>query len=240
MKYRKCSICIEELMNIMRGRTRCFQAGYSLEMMGLEEEMMQILAEEFIIKRRKNMDKLVLIIGDSYASAYEGDTGIERGGWPVMMNIPVSHRHGISGSTADEWNSNVGGRLEAAKTTAANIVIISLMGNDARAAISDGQVTPDEISNALSDMRKVVKVMLRPLTIVLLYPDPFSGKNLQSRVAVPLLNGAIKSACAEIPVVFADTGLWLKPEHFGGIDIHPNIAGHKVIAEEMLKIINKG
>jgi hypothetical protein len=116
-------------------------------------------------------------------------------------------------------------------------VIVSLLGNDARHAVSDGRVTADEVAAGLRDMRAVVEAAQRPLTIVLLYADPFCGAQAQARVAVPLINGAIRWACNGIPVVFADTGTWLTREHFDGRDIHPTRAGHAVIADRMRELI---
>lgn len=153
------------------------------------------------------------------------------------MGVPMGLRQGIAGSTAAQWASNVSGVLARAKATVADTVIVSLLGNDARAAVSDGQVTADEVAAGLRDMRAVVEAVQRPLTIVLLYADPFCGAQEQARVAVPLLNGAIRWACNRLPVVFADTGLWLTREHFDGRDIHPTRAGHAVIADRMRELI---
>jgi lysophospholipase L1-like esterase len=147
-------------------------------------------------------------------------------------------RQGVSGSTAAQWASDFDGRLSLARDTDSDAVVISLLGNDARHAVSDGQVTADEIAAGLRDMRAVVQAVLRPLTIVLLYADPFCGTQAQARVGVPLLNGAIRWACNGLPVVFADTGAWLTREHFDGRDIHPTRAGHAVIAAQMLDIIS--
>jgi len=79
-----------------------------------------------------------------------------------------------------------------------------------------------------------------PLTIVLLYADPFCGRQPQARVAIPLLNAAIRLAACRIPVVFADTGAWLGDDHFDGRDIHPTRAGHAVIADRMRELIERG
>lgn len=173
-----------------------------------------------------------LVIGDSWASAREADTGRDAG-WPEMMGVPAELRQGVSGSTAAQWEADYDGWLTRARQTEAGVVIVSLLGNDARAAVSDGRVTADEVATGLRDMRAVVKAVQRPLTIVLLYADPFCGAQAQSRVAIPLLNGAIRWACNGLPTVYADTGTWLTREHFDGRDIHPTQAGHAVIADRM-------
>jgi len=186
-------------------------------------------------QHRKDKEMKTLVIGDSWASAVEADTGRDAG-WPEIMGAEL--RQGVSGSTAAQWASDFDGRLSLARDTDSDAVVISLLGNDARHAVSDGQVTADEIAAGLRDMRAVVEAVLRPLTIVLLYADPFCGTQAQARVGVPLLNGAIRWACNGLPVVFADTGAWLTREHFDGRDIHPTRAGHEVIAAQMLDIIS--
>ena len=178
------------------------------------------------------------VIGDSWASAREADTGLDAG-WPAMMGIQPELRQGISGSTAAEWHGDKDGRLTRAIQTQADVVIVSLLGNDARAAMADGQVTAEEIAAALLHMRTAVSAVQRKLTIVLLYADPFCGQNPQARIAVPILNGAIRAACFGMSVVFADTGSWLTSEHFDGRDIHPTQAGHAVIAERMAELIKQ-
>ena len=178
-----------------------------------------------------------LVIGDSWASAVEADTGDEAG-WPEIMGIERGLRLGVGGSTAAQWAADKDEWLTQARQTEADVVLVSLLGNDARHAVSDGRVTADEIETGLRDMRAVVEAVLRPLTIVLLYADPFCGAQAQARVGVPLLNGAIRWACNGLPVVFADTGAWLTQEHFDGRDIHPTRAGHAVIAAQMLDIIS--
>lgn len=180
----------------------------------------------------------VLVIGDSWASAREADTGRDAG-WPVIMGVEKELRQGVSGSTAAQWATNHEGWLERAMLTEAECVVVSLLGNDARAAAVDGHVTAEEIADGLRDMRTVVASMLRPLTIVLLYAPPFCGPKALARVGVPLLNGAIRVACHGLPVVFADTGEWLTNLHFDGRDIHPTRAGHCVIAQRMELLLTK-
>jgi len=181
----------------------------------------------------------ILVLGDSWASAVEADTGRDAG-WPQIMGIPDTHRQGISGSTAAEWAADLDGRLTHAMGTQARCVIISLMGNDARAAVEDGRVTARELADALASMRHVVNACRRPRTVVLLYADPYGGTQTQSSIAVPIINAAIRAACLGLNVVYADTGAWLQPEHFDGRDIHPTRAGHQVIAERMRALCGEG
>ena len=168
-----------------------------------------------------------LVIGDSWADI-----------WPEMMGIPATHRQAVRGSHASQWARDLNGMLTRAKRTAAECVIISLLGNDAQDAIADdGHVSDVELADGLRNMRTVVKAVQRSRTIVMLYADPYCGVNAQARVAVPKLNGAIRDACVGLPVVFADLGEWLHPCHFDGVDIHPNREGLAMIAGRMWLLI---
>ncbi len=177
-----------------------------------------------------------IVFGDSWSSAVVA--GGSDGGWPVILGVPEENRQGVSGSTAAQWVSDFEGRLVLVQETDADTVIMSLMGNDARHALADGEITADEVSNALLNMRRVVAHASKLNTIVLLYADPFSGTNAMSAKLVPLLNGAIKAACYGIPVIFADTSEWLSEQHFDGSDIHPTQEGHIVIARNMKILID--
>lgn len=177
-----------------------------------------------------------LVVGDSWSAAREADTGRDAG-WPDIMGIPAELRQAVAGSTAAQWAADFEGRLSRAVNTSADVLVMSLLGNDAFAAIADGTVTTDEVVTGLQHLRAVVSRLLRQRTIVLLYADPFCGANPQTAMAVPMLNGAIRTALWGLPVVFADTGAWLKPEHFDARDIHPTRAGYAVIAAELGKML---
>ena len=179
----------------------------------------------------------ILVIGDSWASAREADTGRDLG-WSVCMNLPDGMRQGVSGSTAEQWSVDFDGRLTRAQGTKADTVIISLFGNDARGFISDRMITVPEIAAGLRHMRIVMNAMLRPLTIVLLYADPFSGTNDLSSITIPLINGIIRRACRGLSVVYADIGMWLTRDHFDGRDIYPTRLGHAVIASRLRDLID--
>ena len=178
----------------------------------------------------------ILVVGDSWAAAREEDTGLDEG-WPLMMGIPKSHRQGVSGTTAAQWANNEDGMLKRARRASADVVIVSLLGNDARHAMDDGKIMPNEIATGLRDLRTVVKTVMRKVTIVMLYADPYSGGNASSRIGVPLINGVIQFACGGLPVVFAVTGQWLGPGQFNGKGIHPVKAGHRIIAENMKDLV---
>jgi lysophospholipase L1-like esterase len=185
----------------------------------------------------------ILIIGDSWASAYVAtETGdIDRDGWPKLLGIPDEMRQGIAGSTAAQWAADFGGNLTRAIQTEADVVIISLLGNDAFAVINSGQTSLPavfgEIAAGVDNFRKVVESVRKPRTIVIQYTDPFSGNNPMSAVACPLLDAFIKGEVPDGVEVF-DTRTVLKPEHFNGHDIHPNMAGHQAIADKLRQLLS--
>lgn len=177
------------------------------------------------------MNRMVgcLVVGDSWSSAVVAGEG-DRVGWPLMLGIPDEMRQAVAGSTAAQWAGDFGGRMTRAAQAQADVVILSLLGNDAFAALSDGTVTPEEVSAGVASLRRVVETVRKSRTIVLLYADPFCGRDLRSAVACPLLNAAI---CSALPagVETFDARTVLRPEHFDGSDIHPNRAGHEAIAD---------
>ena len=138
-----------------------------------------------------------MTIGDSWSSAIEADTGNDAG-WPDMMQI--DHRQAISGSTAAEWAGNKEGRLDKAIETDADVLILSLLGNDFRRAIQDGSISIAEITACFQDMRKVVRAAKKKRTIVILYADPFCGSNQLAALGVEIINMTIIQACIDIDV----------------------------------------
>jgi len=180
--------------------------------------------------------KDILVVGDSISAAREADTGLDRG-WPEIMGIPADMRQAVSGSTAAEWAMDRNGMLTKARNTQADILIMSIMANDIMRAASDGRVTGMEIAAAIYDMSQVLRALYRPLTIVLLYADPFCGANAQAAAVVPRLNQGCRIACFGRDVVFVELGEILGPEHSYGTDIHPTRAGHAVIAAHLIDVI---
>lgn len=180
----------------------------------------------------------VLVIGDSWASAVVCGNPDPRAGWPLIMEIPDGNRQGIAGSTAAEWSLNVGGRLDKAKATPSDFVIVSLLGNDMRLALSDGKLTVVEVMESINHMRNVVAAFEGRRVIVLLYSDPYLKAEPMSCGIVNLLNVTVMQACNRYGVTYANTGLWLYQEHFDRVDIHPNIDGHEAIARGMLYLLS--
>ena len=98
-----------------------------------------------------------LVIGDSWASALESDTGLHRG-WPFFAGVPEHLRQGISGSTAVQWALNDDDRMSTAIDASRNVncVVISLFGNDVRHYADDGKITLYEVLDSIKAMRQVV------------------------------------------------------------------------------------
>lgn len=178
----------------------------------------------------------VLVIGDSWASARESDTGLDAG-WPELLAVDPACRQGVSGATALQWATDHEGWLSRARGTPADAVVVSLFGNDARLALENQGLTVQALEAGLSNLRSVVEAVLRPLTIVMLYADPFGGRDARAQLAVTMMNGAIRDACRGLPVVFADTAHWLGPDHFDGRDIHPTRLGHAALARGLGKLL---
>jgi len=186
----------------------------------------------------------ILVVGDSYSAAREGDTGLDLG-WPDVMGIDHAKRQAVSGSTAAQWAADFGGRLTQALNTPSDVLILSLLGNDAFAALAAGfnLLTAEQVEKAYVSLHAVVAQLCegRQRSIVLLYPDPFNGRNSQYDVGLPLLNGAIRSACAvqAHAIEFVDLGEWLTPGDFNGTDMHPTRAGHQIIAQNLTAYLSK-
>ncbi len=193
--------------------------------------------EGMMVSEQTSIIERTAFIGDSWISAYVAG-GSVNGGWPLYMGGLPKLRMGISGSTAKEWAEDKDGRLSLALALEEDYdtVIISLMGNDAFAALQDGHVSTAEVLAAISNMRKVVKsfTRLKKRVFVLQYSSPFYPGNkrfVEGGKAVGQINSAIEVACHFLPVEFIHTPTALLEEHFDGTDIHPNEAGHKALAD---------
>ena len=176
----------------------------------------------------------ILVIGDSYAEGSEGDTG-KKLGWPDIMGIPSKFRQGIGGSTASEWYADKDKRMIKALNTQSDILIVSLLGNDAQS----GDMSIVKTIIGIEQLHDIVYhlSMTRKQTFVFLYPDPFLGKSDKTRYMLPLLNRAIKIACFGCSVNFIDLSAILNDSKcFTGTDIHPTRYGHQLIADYMKNV----
>ena len=179
----------------------------------------------------------VLVIGDSWSSAIESDTGLNQG-WPTILNIDQNLKQALAGSTAQQWRSDFDGRLTKAIQTPADTVIMSIMGNDLIGLISSGNISFASMSVAFTSMQYVTQHFYnRNKLIVILYSDPFCGNRPDVKIAVPIMNAAIVNACPK-STVFLHSSDFLTLDDFNGSDIHPKKSGHVKIASELQKIIN--
>lgn len=185
------------------------------------------------------MSKKILVIGDSWSSAVvSGDPA--SGGWPEMLGIPEAMRQAVAGSTAQQWADDFEGRLGIARRTPADVVILSLLGNDMRAALADGTITLQELRIGIASFRQVLARTNAGRTIVLLYADPSGGRDPRMGVAVELLNQMIRLAAfsARHHVETLDTRCVLCADNFlGGDGLHPNKAGHEAIAWRIKQLL---
>ena len=83
----------------------------------------------------------------------------------------------------------------------------------------------------------------RRSTLLMLYPDPFWGSRPEAADGHRQLIAAIQLICAEVNratdnLVCLDLSTVLKPSHFDGSDIHPNVDGYRVMASAVSKIVN--
>jgi len=173
----------------------------------------------------------LLVIGDSYAAG----VGAKKT-WLDILEIPEAFRRGIPGSTAAEWKANKGNRLTKAIDIESQAVLISLLGNDALKG--KGGDVDDLFEAGIKNFKFIVKKIQRPWTGVFLYADPYFGRNLFTRKAIPLINHAIKEACAGYKVVYIPLCTILDRSCFSK-DIHPNDRGQRKIAVYLSDLMAK-
>ena len=183
-------------------------------------------------------DPIIVLFGDSYTAGRIPHTDRD-GAFAAALGVCVRRDYALSGSTAVEWSMDIGGRLMDVCQADANVAVGSLLGNDAFAAIADGEVTAGEALPALTALALVLYRIAREMPVLLmLYPDPYQGARKDATEGVVRLNTAITTVVQAVngmvasggPVMLLPLGPLLKPEHFDGVDIHPNEAGYAVMA----------
>lgn len=186
----------------------------------------------------------VLVVGDSWSSAIESDSGQDLKGWPDILGIPQEMRQAVAGTTAYDWATDHNGMLSKARNTPSNTVVASLLGNDPIKSMASGRLDVSSIGMATSYMEEVLKTLRRPTTVVFLYADPFLGNNPTTGFGVAILNVsiqvAVKYCLRGTPVLFLDASKILTdPSHFNGTDIHPTKLGHQAIAQELTRMLQQ-
>lgn len=178
-------------------------------------------------------------LGDSWTCIEAG--GVKRG-WEVYAGLEPAHRHGIPGSTAAQWAETGSKILAAALATMepGDIVFVSLSGNDFRHAITDGVLTPDEITDADGFLACVIRSLREAgmRVIVMGYANPWPANDAAASVAFRLC-GFIRRVANENGAKYFDTARHLvMPAHFDGADFHPTAAGHQALADAIKMEVN--
>ncbi|HPS07328.1 MAG TPA: SGNH/GDSL hydrolase family protein [Kiritimatiellia bacterium] len=187
----------------------------------------------------------IMILGDSHAKGFLPHTRVDSDAIAERAGTPEELRMAVSGSTAEEWALNSGGRMERAVLAAASCdaALISLGGNDLFKIARDGNIEDAEIARTTCFLYDVISMIALavPRTFVLLYGYPFSKPDAQKMMAVARLDAfisAISGAAGEIRrarVETLDERLVLLPQDWPGDDIHPFRSGYERIGDELLR-----
>ena len=186
-------------------------------------------------------DATIVLFGDSYTAGRIPHTQTD-GAFSKALYVPTYCDFAKSGSTAQQWAADCNDWLSSVVSSSADIAVGSLGGNDAFAAMSDGIVTDAEKVAALSSLFHVLMRLRRKRVILMLYPDPFCGARPDAAAGHRQLIAAIR-AVADLAnsinenITLLDLSDVLRPEHFDGVDIHPNEAGYQAMAEAVTGVI---
>lgn len=187
---------------------------------------------------------VICLFGDSYTAGRLPHSTTDGAFREHLLGVLADYS--LSGSTADQWSKDIDGRLTSVRCSGANVAVGSLLGNDALAAIADGKIDAGEAIPALAALALVLFKISRWMPVLLmLYPNPRPA-DPQSADGVARLNAAIgcvsdvvnATLCGH-PVMLLDLGGVLRPEHFDGIDIHPNLDGYKAMAAAVMDVIER-
>jgi len=189
----------------------------------------------------------IVLFGDSYTAGRlphsQTDGAFEKHLQGVRRDTAVS------GSTAVQWSTDISKQISVCGAPA-DVAVGSLMGNDALAAMADGKITPREALPALAALALVLaQVATCKPVVLMLYPNPYMGVpdlHPEAERGVALLNAAIRTVADVVngipytnPVMPLDLGTVLRPEHFDGVDIHPNEAGYQAMAAAVMDVIGR-
>jgi lysophospholipase L1-like esterase len=189
----------------------------------------------------------LLIVGDSHAANRLPHSPVAA--WIVadLLGVSPSNRLAVSGSTAAQWAADLNGMMTSATNNRAPVVWISLGGNDAAAAASDGSVTTEECYRIAADLYNAVFALSRGrrLVICTLYADPHQGALPDYAWAVGRLDAGITDVCSlacrasGTPLRFLDERWTLCSWNYDGSgDLHPDAAGYTNMAVQISKIIS--
>ena len=185
----------------------------------------------------------IVLFGDSYTAGRLPHTQTD-GAFREALGLPLFADYARSGSTAQQWAADKDDTLSALISSGADIVVGSIGGNDAFAAAADGVVTDLEKVVALASIFHVLMRLRRRRVILMLYPDPFQGTRPDAAAGHRQLVDAI-SAVAEYAnsingnITLLDLSTVLGPEHFDGLDIHPNATGYAAMAAAVREVVER-
>jgi len=184
----------------------------------------------------------ILILGDSHAKARTPD-GKDTDLIAETLEVPTSLRLAVSGSMARHWRENREGWLDKAKALAADpateAAFISLGGNDLFRDYADGIITAEEARAILDDIKEVLASFTLPIYL-LIYGDPYCGRDIRAVLAVIGIDMALTSLAKQLKNVYViRESQILSNEDWCGTDIHPNSSGYIKIAEAIRKEHNR-
>ena len=182
-----------------------------------------------------------LTIGDSWMVEVNG------GGdpWPVLCCIPEELRQGVSGTTAADWANDLNGMLTRASYTPASAVVVSLGGNDLRAALKDVHLSGHEVIDGMANLLRVIKATRKGRVVLMQYANVFANHPSLSLVGagvVYLLNRYLALAAwiaGDVELLRCEDFLTAEdmPPAGADVDIHPTQSGHVKIANKVIELL---
>lgn len=185
----------------------------------------------------------VYVIGDSWASGVNSDTGGDHQGWAQILGIPPERNMAIAGSTAEDWATRYADKIKSIPS--GSVVIISLGGNDMIKALSDGRIDPVEaigIMTAASDVLGLVEGCMPTKVIYSPYCNPYPNRP-DARAVIDLYHSGLMLALisiegnARLNCKIEIPNYELTAEDFSKGDIHPNSSGYAKMAETMKGVL---
>lgn len=183
----------------------------------------------------------ILIVGDSHAKCRLPD-GRDADTIADALGVPMRFRHARSGSTARQWLDPANPWLQNALQVMPDCeaVFISLGGNDLFRDYVDGKVTREEAKAIALDVKAVVGMFGARRVFLLVYGDPYKGKDTTALAGVLCINIAYRIFTADMPfVTLVPESAVLTEDDWCGTDIHPNGTGYAKIAEFIKKEMTK-
>jgi lysophospholipase L1-like esterase len=186
----------------------------------------------------------IVLFGDSYTHGRLPHSQTD-GALPNELGLESNCCFAKSGTTAQEWAINKDGMLENVISSDADIAVGSLGGNDLFVALADGNVTFLERIAMMGALYMVLKrISETKKTILMLYPDPFSGTRADAIEAQKQLTMALNLIVSAVNkeknnIVTLDLSTVLNSSHFDNVDIHPNVEGYKVMAKAITEAVSK-